>query len=151
MNRYQTVLRELMIFVDGIEYSKDHEFKMVQLAQLKPQDIYRWMCLKVFMNADPGPEDNPIHGRSSSLMYYKKAISYFMPNRLMPWNEIILSGNPTRSVIVQDLIKSVKQKEVRKKGKASGADLANEKSESEKMKRIRESQYYESLLSGINS
>jgi hypothetical protein len=69
----------------------------------------------------------------------------------MPWNEIILSGNPTRSVIVQDLIKSVKEKEVRKKGKSSEADLANEKSEFEKKKRIRESQYYESLLSGINS
>jgi hypothetical protein len=37
---------------------------------------------------DPTPEDNPTHGRASSLMYYKKAILYFMTNKLMPWDAI---------------------------------------------------------------
>jgi hypothetical protein len=139
-NRYQTVLSENMIFVDGIQYAEDHEFPMAQLAQLTPQDIYRWMCMKAFMKADPGPEDNPIHGRSSSLMYYKKALSYFMPNWLMAWNELSpLAGNPTRSVAANDLIKAVKKKEVWKQGKASKADRATEKAESEQMIRILES------------
>jgi hypothetical protein len=73
--RYQTVLRELMTYVDDIAYAKDHDFEMAQLAQLKPHDIYRWMCTKAFDMPDPGPDDHPVHGRSSSLMYYKKAMS----------------------------------------------------------------------------
>jgi hypothetical protein len=129
----RTVLRELMIFVNGIEYAKDHEFPIATLALVKPLDIYRWMCLKVFQDPNPGPEDNLTHGRSSSLMYYKKLISYFMPNRLMAWNELTMAGNPTRSVAVNDLIKAVKKKEVRKQGKAFKADRALEKSEFEQM------------------
>jgi hypothetical protein len=121
-NRYQTVLRELVIFVDNIKYAKDHEFQMAQLAELIPQDICRRMCMKAFMNADPGPEDNSIHGRSLSLMYSKKALSYFMPNWLMAWNELSLAGNPTRSVAFNNLIKAVKKKEVWKQGQASKAD-----------------------------
>jgi hypothetical protein len=137
--RYQTVLRELMTYVDDIAYAKDHDFEMAQLAQLKPHDIYRWMCTKAFDMPDPGPDDHPVHGRSSSLMYYKKAISYFMPNRLMAWNELSLAGNPTRSVAVNDLIKAVKKLEVRKLGKKPKADRAMEKVEFEQMITILES------------
>ena len=65
--------------------------------------------------------DMPTEGRSSSLEFAKKSISYFMPNRLLPWNEQTRTGNPTRSVLVNNLIKEVKKKEVRKQGKASNA------------------------------
>jgi hypothetical protein len=79
--------------------------------------------MKVFMNPDPGPDNNPAHRQLSSLMYYKKVtISYFMPHWLVTWNEITMAGNPTRYVAVNDLIKAVKKKEVRKQGKASKAD-----------------------------
>jgi hypothetical protein len=72
-------------------------------------------------------------------MYYKKAISYFMPNRLMAWNnKLSLAGNPTRYVAVNDLVKAVKKMEIWK-GKASKADRAMEKGEFEQMKRILES------------
>jgi pentose-5-phosphate-3-epimerase len=33
---YHTVLRELMIFVNDVQYAKDHEFQMAQLAELTP-------------------------------------------------------------------------------------------------------------------
>jgi hypothetical protein len=72
-------------------------------------------------------------------MYYKKALSYFMPNRLMTWKELSLVGNPTRSVFINNLIKAVKKKEVWKQGKASKADQAMEKSEFKQMIRILES------------
>ena len=71
--------------------------------------------------ADPGVNDMPILGRSSSLQYYKKAISHFMPDKLSPWNVCRQEGNPTRSVVVNNLIKLVKKKEVRKQGKKSQA------------------------------
>jgi hypothetical protein len=78
---------------------------------------------------DQTPEDNPTHGRASSLMYYKKAISYFMPNKLTPWNAISRKGNPTRSIDVYDLIKAAKKKEVRKQGTPSNADRPLEEQE----------------------
>jgi hypothetical protein len=54
-------------------------------------------------------------------MYWKKALSSFMPNRLMVWNEISGVGNPTRSIALNDLIKYVKKKEVRGQGAPSQA------------------------------
>ena len=42
------------------------------------------------------------------LDYYKKALSYYMPNKLFGWNAISKTGNPTRSIPVNELIKRVK-------------------------------------------
>jgi hypothetical protein len=61
---------------------------------------------------EPGPDDNPIEGRSNSLLYWKKAISFFMPNHQPAWNMLTNSGNPTKSADINDLIKTVKKKEV---------------------------------------
>ena len=63
-------------------------------------------------------------GRSSSLYFYKKAISYFMPNKLLGWNVQTMSGNPTKSVIVNEVINKVKKMEVRRQGKSSQARRA---------------------------
>eukprot|EP00957_Ditylum_brightwellii_P189434 14418576-Ditylum_brightwellii.AAC.1 len=56
-------------------------------------------------------EDNPTFGQSSSLEYYKKALSFFMPCQLEVWNVTTKSSNPTRSVDVNNLIKAVRKKE----------------------------------------
>ena len=56
------------------------------------------MAMKEYGNPDPGQhDDNPTLGCSSSLEYYKKALSYFIPYRLASWNPMTNSGNPTRS------------------------------------------------------
>jgi hypothetical protein len=52
------------------------------------------------------------------LEFWKKAISFFMPNRLVPWNATRIEGNPTKNIDVNDLIRRVKKKEVRKQGVA---------------------------------
>ena len=36
---------------------------------------------------------------------HKKAVSYFIPNKMMEWNVDAETWNPTRSVIVNNLIK----------------------------------------------
>ena len=54
--------------------------------------------------------------RLSSLEFYKKVLSHYMPNRLMVWNEISGVGNPTRCTQINDLIKRLKKMEVRKQG-----------------------------------
>jgi len=80
------------------------------------------MC-KAYGISDPGPNDNPIEGRSSALAFAKKAISYFMPNKLMPWNALANRpvGNPTKSIAANNLMKIVEKKEVRRQGKPSQA------------------------------
>lgn len=118
---YKSVLIAMMSYRDGIEYSKSYEFSPEELGEVTPEDVYKWMAMKVYGRPDPNNDDNPTHGRSSSLEYYKKALSYFMPNRLSTWNAIMHSGNPTRSVPVNNLIKAVKKKEVRRQGKPSQA------------------------------
>ena len=118
---YKSVLIAMMSYRDGIEYSKSYEFSPEELGEVTPEDVYKWMAMKVYGHPDPNNDDNPTHGWSSSLEYYKKALSYFMPNRLSTWNAIMHSGNPTRSVPVNNLIKAVKKKEVRRQGKPSQA------------------------------
>ena len=49
------------------------------------------------------------------LEFWKKAILFFMPNCLIPWNSTSQEGNPTKSIEVNDLIRCVK-KEVCKQG-----------------------------------
>ena len=95
-----------------------------ELLALTPEHLHAYMCKYAFGTATPSVEDDPTFARSSTLEVAKKAISFYMPNRLMPWNSQTNSGNPTRSTQVNDLIKRIKKKEVRKEGKRSSARRA---------------------------
>jgi hypothetical protein len=69
------------------------------------------MCTKVYGIPNPGENDKPKHGHSSSLEYYKKAISAYMPNKHIPWDSLEGKGNPTRSkelVILSRLLRKRK-------------------------------------------
>ena len=92
---YKKYLVEFMTFKDQQHYDMETDFTQEQRAAIRPTDVERWMCLKVYGVPNPGPDDNPTLGRSSSLLYYKKALSYYMVNRLTAWNEILQVGNPT--------------------------------------------------------
>lgn len=138
-DRYYKYLVEMMNYLAGDIYEEGYDFPPDLLAELRPDDIYRWMARKAYGIDDPGPDDHPTSGRSSSLKYYKKALSYFMPNRLQAWNSISRTGNPTRSTDVNDLIKAVKKKEVRRLGKPTSADRQLEKEEFDQAIKILES------------
>ena len=79
------------------------------LNELTPKIIEGWMNQTVFGMSHPGPDNYPTLGHASSLEFMKKAISFFMPNRLLGWNVTTTSGNPTKSIIINDLIKRVKK------------------------------------------
>jgi hypothetical protein len=120
IRRYKSILNKLMSFKDDTTYAQDSEFNQEQLLTIKPVDIKRWMCLlKAYGSPDPPAGSNPTDGRESSLNYYKKALSYFMPNKHNGWDEVTLRGNPTKSREVLDLLKAVRKKEVRRQGAAS--------------------------------
>jgi hypothetical protein len=63
------------------------------------------MNIKRFGVADPPKDANPMSARSISLAFWKKAISFFMPNHLIVWTSGRNEGNPTRSIDVNNLIK----------------------------------------------
>ena len=112
-----------------MNHDKDHVFTQEELLGLTPEHLVRYMSMKVFGVPEPEEDANPMEGRSSSLEYYKKAVSYFMPNKLMTWDVQTGRGNPTCLVKVNELIKLVKKKEVWKQGKESSARRSMEQSE----------------------
>ena len=67
------------------------------------------------------PKDNPTLARSSTFVYWKKAISYFM-NTNKHWNETHKSGNSIRAWILDKLLAVVHQKETCRVGKAAQSD-----------------------------
>jgi hypothetical protein len=117
VDSYHGVLRRLMACLHKVDaYEKDHVFSQDELVALTPtgSDIKRWMCVKASSMPEPGPDDHdhPTECRSSSIEFWKKAISSFMPNRLMQWNALSNVGNPTKSIEVNDLVEAVKKKVV---------------------------------------
>jgi hypothetical protein len=111
----------------------DTPFTMVELGAITPEDIYGHMCMRAYGKVDPDGDDRPAFCRSSTLEFCKKALSSFMPNRIPAWNVLTLSGNPTKSILVNDLIKAVKKHEVRKEGVESKACRPLELSEYENL------------------
>ncbi len=124
VDTYKAILVHFMSYVSGHAYDKDYEFSQEELGALNPMDVKKYMCMKAYGTAEPNRDDHPLFARSSTLMFWKKAISFYMPNKLMAWNAIAQVGNPTRSVEVNELIKTVKKQEVRKQGKLSTARRA---------------------------
>jgi len=118
---YKRYLVEFMTFRDDVAYESDYAFTNQQLSEIQPEELVEWMSMKAFGVRNPGPDDNPTLGRSSSLEQYKKAISFFMPNKLTLWNVMVCFGNPTRSIVVNQLLRRVRKQECRKQERASQA------------------------------
>ena len=109
-NDYKNILVIFMDFIHDAEHEYDYQVTSQELCTITPQDVKWFFCLKAFGNPDPPADANPMHCRCSTLEYYKKALSSYMPNCLSPWNALAMSGNPTRSIEVNDLIKKNEEK-----------------------------------------
>ena len=117
-----------MSYLDNHEYSIDHQFTTERLAQIKPPDLMRWLNFRVYGTEHPEDDAKP-NKRHTAIAFWKKAISYYMPNKNMVFNELSNVGNPTKSAVVNDLVKRVKRKEVRKQGVAPKAQCDMEDAE----------------------
>ena len=118
---YLTCLIKMMSFIDAVQYPKTSTFSRDQLAAITAEQVATFLNKKAFGTQVPGPEDHPRAMRASSLAFIKKAISQFMPLHSMPWDDINLRGNPTRSTAVNEVISKVKKFEVRQDGVSSQA------------------------------
>ena len=111
--KYKPTLDSFISFVHNRgPYTREKTYSKGELRALTPQNVLLWMNLKTFGVVDPPADANPTLARSNSLAFWKKAISFFMPNRLIPWVLGRNKGNPTRSIEINNLIKRVKKKEV---------------------------------------
>ena len=112
-DRYKSILVSFMRHRDSnASYSIHTVFSSEELSSIKLQKIVAWMKLTAFGRSDVGDDDVPTCGRSNTLAFHYKALSYFMPNKHLGWNTVSLSGNPTRSPEVNDMIKQVRCHEV---------------------------------------
>ena len=119
---YRKYLNRLMAHKGGYEPDfEDRRYSEAELLEITPEDVAKFMKELAYHTSLPGPDDKPIYCRESSLVQAKKGISYFMPHRDAPWNVAAKFGNPTRSKVVNDVLRRVKQQQVRKEGKASQA------------------------------
>lgn len=84
---YKATLDHFMSFAMHRTYDRNYVYSDAELLEITPKMVFGWMNFRTFGTSMPAVDANPISARSSSLAYWKKAISFFHPNRLMPWSE----------------------------------------------------------------
>ena len=129
---YHRDFLKFMSWLNVESYDNDKRFLPSELFDILADDVSRYLNLLAYGEEIPSSEARPIV-RSSHIEYKKKALSFYMPNRLAAWNSITLAGNPTRSVDTNQLIRDMKTFEVRGQGVASQARRPIEESEWEEM------------------
>ena len=122
-----------MEWKDKVTYPSDKVYTDAEVLASTPDNIYRWMCFRIYGTEDPSPNMTPQY-RSSVLEYWKKSISYFM-NTTGKWIDGVGinvetgiahpgTGNATQSRRVNNLINAVKRAETRGIRQQSVADRA---------------------------
>ena len=125
---YKPVLIAFMSWKDNEDYA-GYDFAPTELTDITAHHVVEWFNLKAYGTTTPSEFDRPIHARSHSLYHYKKALSHFMPNKIMQWDELTGRGNPTRSQALNDMTKLVKKFECRGQGAPSKARRALKEAE----------------------
>ncbi|KAJ0402414.1 hypothetical protein ATCC90586_000012 [Pythium insidiosum] len=116
VDAYTSKWLAFMCFRQGVPFNAQAVFTAEDAAAVTPEDIVRFLNMKAYKKEAPGPDDRPTHARASTLEFYKKAISAFMPRRMAVWDDVRREGNPTRSTQVNDLIKAVRKAEEARRG-----------------------------------
>ena len=118
--RYYNILANMMEYVNNTTYPDDKVFTPQELGELKPEDIHRWMCFRCYGTPTPQNDAQP-QLRSTTISYWKKAISYFMPDH-GSWNDAARAGNPTKAKLINRLYKAIQKAETRGVGQPTRAN-----------------------------
>ena len=118
-------MRKLMGHIYQKRFAPDHKWSKRELKAVTPEKIFTYLKIKIYGSADADPEnDPPLHHRRNTVLYWKKAWSYFMLDQMTPWSEIAKHGNPTKSVPVNKLLRCMNKMEAARRGKPSQARRA---------------------------
>jgi hypothetical protein len=86
IDRYKSILDSLMSFIDGLgngdAYGREKNYTQEELSCITPDNIVQWMNLPYFGTTDPALDANPSLAKSNTIQFYKKGISFSMPNYL---------------------------------------------------------------------
>ena len=124
---YKAIFIKFMSFFDGTTYEGDAPpaFSIDHLLSITDVDIVRYLTIWVYGKTEVEEGDKP-KLRASTLGFFKKAISHYMPRGAMTWDDINQKGNPTKSAAVNAFIKKVELHEVRGSGVKPSARRAFE-------------------------
>ena len=123
--RYKRILDNLMSSVhrleDGQVYLYEREYTDAELREVTPAEMIRWMNLKTFGVPERARNADAVRPmvRANTLAFWKKAISFSMPDCLHGWRSGTNYGNPTKSAKVNDFIKNIKRMETQMQGAVS--------------------------------
>ena len=90
------------------------------LREVRPHHVRKWIELRAYGVADPGPNDKPTKRRAESCNYMKKALSFFVTST-RTWDPETSTGNPTTGKEVSKAIAHIRKLEVRGQGVKSKA------------------------------
>lgn len=113
--KYHSVLIRFMRFKDDINYQKGYIFSKEEMLTIRPVHVRKWLNQLAFGVPKPAPDDRPINMRAESLQKMKQAISYYHPNKHVPW--VDGRGNPTIHASIHALLKSIRKFETRSEGR----------------------------------
>ena len=111
--KYLPTLNDLMSWRYHVPYLRDYELTQDDLQRITDNEIVRWAKHRIYGDADADDAiDPPLHYRHNSVLNWKKALSFFMPNAHLQWNDDSQAGNPTQSCQMARLLKNVKRMQV---------------------------------------
>ena len=117
---YSSVLLQMINYLDGVSHLKWCEVPRDRIVLLTLGDLIQWFNFQVFGTETPVENENHL-SQSTSVEFWKKSLSFFMDNWLMAWYELLNVGNSTGSQELNNLVKYIKKKEVRKQCNSSKA------------------------------
>jgi hypothetical protein len=121
--------------IDKVVYPKDTQFSKEQLLGIKPNHVRKWLCKLAYGTETPDEDACPRFQRANSLRKAKSGISFFHPNKHVPWLEG-RGGNPTIHPSISQMIKKVEAHEMRGRGVQSNMKRAYSKEEFYKILQI---------------
>ena len=98
-------MRKLMAKIHGRNFTPEHKWTKRKLKCITPNKIMKYLKTKIYRKEDANPTVDPLlYHRRNSVLYWKKAWSYFMLDQNTPWSVVAKHGNPTRSTQVNRLL-----------------------------------------------
>ena len=111
---YHAEFLRFMRFWQKKKFASDQNFRPSELRRIKPFHIVQYFHHKAWGKTTVNyrsNNDQPKYQRLNSLNFSKSAISHYMPDQDMQWNERDQCGNPTRSKAVKSCLDRVGEME----------------------------------------
>ena len=87
----------------GRVFAEIYVFSQEELLAITAVIMKVYLMVKIYNNPASNLDvDPPLNYRLNSLLFWKKAWSYFMVNRDMLYDEVTMRGNPTRCTMLAD-------------------------------------------------